>query len=159
MASQACSGGNWRRTACNSPGRPTQAQEPKQAILHGARQSRKPAGPSADDAGQFNVLIQAVMARSEVKPTSVNPNANDPAPGTMLMTVDVSGDPVTQNGQPVSTPMPFPMEGKAPNQPKFLADITERNGQAGSSSSTRRPRKAASSTRSTPSLGSGWSRC
>jgi hypothetical protein len=39
-------------------------------------------------------------------------------------TVDVSGDPVTQNGQPVATPMPFPMEGKAPNQPKFLADIT-----------------------------------
>jgi FtsP/CotA-like multicopper oxidase with cupredoxin domain len=74
--------------------------------------------------GTFNVLIQAVMARSKVKPMPVHPNANDPAPGTVLMTVDVSGDPVTQNGQPVSTPMPFPMEGKAPNQPKFLADIT-----------------------------------
>jgi FtsP/CotA-like multicopper oxidase with cupredoxin domain len=75
--------------------------------------------------GTFNVLIQAVMARSEVKPTPVHPNANDPAPGTVLMTVDVSGDPVTQNGQPVSTPMPFPTQGKAPNQPKFLADITD----------------------------------
>src|SRR5260221_11607827 len=73
----------------------------------------------------FNVLIQAVMARSEVKPTPVKPNKDDPAPGAVLLTVDVSGDPVVQNGQPVQTPMPFPTEGKAPNQPKFLADITD----------------------------------
>jgi FtsP/CotA-like multicopper oxidase with cupredoxin domain len=75
--------------------------------------------------GTFNVLIQAVMARGEVKPTPVKPNANDPVPGTVLMTVDVSGDPVTHNGEPLSKPMPFPLEGKAPNQPKFLADITD----------------------------------
>ena len=73
-----------------------------------------------------NVLIQAVMGRSEVKPTPVNPNKdNDPAPGTALMSVEVSGDPVTQNGQPVQEPMPFPPEDKAPKQPKFLADITD----------------------------------
>ena len=74
--------------------------------------------------GTCQVLIQAVMARSEVKPMPVKPDANDPAPGTVLMTVEVSGDPVTQNGQPVL--MPFPPEGKAPDQPKFLADITDR---------------------------------
>jgi FtsP/CotA-like multicopper oxidase with cupredoxin domain len=75
--------------------------------------------------GEFNILIQAVMARSQVKPTPIHPNANDPMPGTVLMTVDVSGDPVTQNGEPVRASMPFPVEGKAPNQPKFLADITD----------------------------------
>jgi hypothetical protein len=35
------------------------------------------------------------------------------------MTVEVSGDPVTYNGEPVQAPMPFPPEGKAPNQPQF----------------------------------------
>jgi FtsP/CotA-like multicopper oxidase with cupredoxin domain len=81
--------------------------------------------PMTPPAHPFKVRIQAVMARSQVKPTPVKPNANDPVPGTVLMTVDVSGDPVTQNGQPVQAPMPFPTEGKAPNQPKFLADITD----------------------------------
>jgi len=75
--------------------------------------------------GEFKVEIQAVLARSQVKPTPVHPNANDQAPGTVLMTVEVSGDPVTYNGEPVQAPMPFPQEGKAPNQPKFLADITD----------------------------------
>jgi FtsP/CotA-like multicopper oxidase with cupredoxin domain len=75
--------------------------------------------------GPLNVMIQAVMARSQVKPTPVHPNANDQAPGTVLMTVDVSGEPVTQNGEPVRAPMPFPPEGKAPNQPRFLTDITD----------------------------------
>ena len=74
---------------------------------------------------EFKVEIQAVMARSQVKPTPVHPNVNDQAPGTLLMTVEVSGDPVTYNGEPVQAPMPFPPEGKAPNQPKFLADITD----------------------------------
>ena len=53
--------------------------------------------------GTFNVLIQPVMARSQIKPTPVHSNANDPAPGTVLMTVDVFGDPVTLNRQPVRT--------------------------------------------------------
>ena len=75
--------------------------------------------------GTFSVKIQAVMARSQVQPTPAKPNANDPVPGTALMTVDVSGDPVTQNGQPVLAPMPFPTLGTAPDQPKFLADITD----------------------------------
>ena len=74
--------------------------------------------------GNFNVMVQPVMARGQVKPTPVQPNANDPAPGTALMTIDVSGDPVTQNGQPITAPMPFPPQGKAPRQPEFLADIT-----------------------------------
>ena len=73
----------------------------------------------------FNVRIQPVMARDQVKPTPLHPNANDPLPGVVLMTVEVSGDPVTQNGEPVQAPMPFPIEGKAPDQPKFLADITD----------------------------------
>jgi FtsP/CotA-like multicopper oxidase with cupredoxin domain len=74
--------------------------------------------------GNFNVRIQAVRARSEVAPTPDKPNGADPVPGTVLMTVDVSGDSVTQNGEPVRTPMPFPSRGKAPDQPKFLTDIT-----------------------------------
>ena len=74
--------------------------------------------------GNFNVMVQPVMARGQVKPTPVQPNSNDPAPGTALMTIDVSGDPVTQNGQPITAPMPFPPQGKAPRQPEFLADIT-----------------------------------
>jgi FtsP/CotA-like multicopper oxidase with cupredoxin domain len=73
--------------------------------------------------GTCNVLIQAVMARGEVRPMPVKPDANDPAPGTVLMTVDVSGDPVTKDGEPVQ--MPFPLKGEAPEQPKFLADITD----------------------------------
>jgi FtsP/CotA-like multicopper oxidase with cupredoxin domain len=75
-------------------------------------------------ARNFTVVVQPVMARSQVQPTPVHPNTNDPAPGTALMTVDVSGDPVTQNGQPITAPMPFPPQGKAPKQPEFLADIT-----------------------------------
>jgi FtsP/CotA-like multicopper oxidase with cupredoxin domain len=73
----------------------------------------------------FEVRIEPVMARSQVQPTPVKPNKDDPVPGTVLMTVEVSGDPVTQNGEPVQAPMPFPPEGKAPLQPKFLADITD----------------------------------
>jgi FtsP/CotA-like multicopper oxidase with cupredoxin domain len=75
--------------------------------------------------GNFNVAIQPVMARDQVLPTPVHPNANDPAPGTVLMTVEVSGDPVIHDGEPVQSPMPFPPQGKAPDQPKFLADITD----------------------------------
>jgi FtsP/CotA-like multicopper oxidase with cupredoxin domain len=75
--------------------------------------------------GPLEVRIQAVRARMEVAPTPVQPDTNDPLPGTVLMTIDVSGDPVTQNGEPVQAPMPFPQEGKAPDQPKFLTDITD----------------------------------
>jgi FtsP/CotA-like multicopper oxidase with cupredoxin domain len=66
------------------------------------------------------VLIQGVRARAEVKPTPVNPTATDPAPGVELMSVVVSGDPVTKDGQP----MQMPFLGRAPDQPLFLADIT-----------------------------------
>jgi FtsP/CotA-like multicopper oxidase with cupredoxin domain len=68
----------------------------------------------------FNVRIQSVMARSQVMPTPDNPNADDPVPGTVLMTVEVSGDPVVTED---NEPMKFPLEG--PKQPEFLADITD----------------------------------
>jgi hypothetical protein len=68
-----------------------------------------------------NVRVQVVMARGEVKPTPLNPTATDPAPGVALMSVAVSGDPVTKDGQPAQ--MPF--LGRAPDQPVFLADITD----------------------------------
>jgi FtsP/CotA-like multicopper oxidase with cupredoxin domain len=65
----------------------------------------------------FPVRVQAVMARNQVVPTPFDPK--DPKPGTMLMTVEVSGAPVvTKDGEP----MPFPPQG--PIQPKFLTDIT-----------------------------------
>jgi FtsP/CotA-like multicopper oxidase with cupredoxin domain len=51
----------------------------------------------------------------------VKPTAADPAPGVALMSIAVSGDPVTQNGQPAQ--MPF--LGRAPDQPVFLTDITD----------------------------------
>jgi FtsP/CotA-like multicopper oxidase with cupredoxin domain len=65
--------------------------------------------------GTANVLIQQVMARAQVKPTAVTP-------GSVLMSIVVAGDPVKQNGQPVAQ-MPF--LSRAPDQPKFLADITD----------------------------------
>jgi FtsP/CotA-like multicopper oxidase with cupredoxin domain len=70
-----------------------------------------------------DVLIQAVNARSLVKPTPLNPNPTDPNPGAVLMSVSVSGDPVPT---PDGKPMPFPPEGRAPVQPKFLTDITDK---------------------------------
>jgi FtsP/CotA-like multicopper oxidase with cupredoxin domain len=70
-----------------------------------------------------DVLIQAVNARMAVKPTPLNPNPNDPKPGAVLMSVSVSGDPVTKDGMPAQ--MPFPPQGRAPVQPKFLTDITD----------------------------------
>jgi FtsP/CotA-like multicopper oxidase with cupredoxin domain len=69
----------------------------------------------------FPVRIQAVMARNQVVPTPINPNDKDPEPGTVLMTVEVSGPVVTKDGKS----MPFPPQGRAPVQPKFLADITD----------------------------------
>ena len=68
-----------------------------------------------------NVLVQDVMARAAVKPTPANPSQNDPNPGTPLLSVVVSGPPVTLNGRP--TQMPF--INPAPQQPVFLTDITE----------------------------------
>jgi FtsP/CotA-like multicopper oxidase with cupredoxin domain len=77
----------------------------------------------------FPVRIQAVMARAQVKPTPISPNDNDPVPGMELMTVEVCGSPLAECGGPVVTkdgqPMPFPPEGRAPLQPKFLTDITD----------------------------------
>jgi FtsP/CotA-like multicopper oxidase with cupredoxin domain len=68
------------------------------------------------DPKDAKVLVQVVVARSEVKPT-----AADPAPGVALMSIAVSGDPVTRNGQPAQ--MDF--LGRAPDQPVFLTDITD----------------------------------
>jgi FtsP/CotA-like multicopper oxidase with cupredoxin domain len=66
------------------------------------------------------VLVQIVMARGEVKPTPLNPTAADPAPGVPLMSISVSGDPVTKNGHPEQ----MPLLTRAPKQPVFLTDIT-----------------------------------
>jgi FtsP/CotA-like multicopper oxidase with cupredoxin domain len=76
-----------------------------------------------------DVLIQGVMARTEVKPTPLN--ANEPKVGAVLMSVSVSGAPVTRNGEPAQ--MPFPPQGRAPVQPKFLTDITDAEWRRGGS--------------------------
>jgi FtsP/CotA-like multicopper oxidase with cupredoxin domain len=68
-----------------------------------------------------NVLIQAVMGRAEVLPTPVHPTTSDPKPGIPLLSINVSGNPVTLNGQ--ATQMPF--LNRAPRQPPFLNDITD----------------------------------
>ena len=70
---------------------------------------------------QANVLIQAVMGRAQVKPTPTNPTPSDPNPGKPLMSVNVSGPPVTLNGQ--AAQMPFLTH--APQFPIFLADVTD----------------------------------
>ena len=67
------------------------------------------------------VRIQNVMARSTVKPTPVNPTVTDPVPGIPLMTISVTGPPVTQSNRPAD--MPF--INKAPEQPPFLVDIAD----------------------------------
>jgi len=68
-----------------------------------------------------DILIQNVVARGDVLPTPAAPTPDDPNPGTVLMTVEVAGPPVTQGGQPAQ--MPF--IAQAPQQPVFLADITD----------------------------------
>jgi FtsP/CotA-like multicopper oxidase with cupredoxin domain len=70
----------------------------------------------------FRVRVQNIMARSQVKPTPKNPNAKDPIPGTVLLTVDLEGPPVMRNGRPEA--MAF--LSRAPAQPAFLRDITEK---------------------------------
>ena len=65
-------------------------------------------------AGTVNVMIQQVMGRSQVKPTAVSA-------GSPMMSIVVGGDPVKFNGQPIAQ-MPF--LSRAPDQPKFLADVT-----------------------------------
>ncbi len=74
-----------------------------------------------------NVLIQAVNARSRVKPTPPNPADV----GAVLMSVSVSGDAVRLNGE--TAQMPFPPQGRAPVQPKFLTDITDEEWKRGGS--------------------------
>jgi len=58
-----------------------------------------------------NVLIQNVMGRAGVQPTST---AN---PGTVLLSVEVTGPPVQ--------PSAMPFLRRAPQQPPFLTDITD----------------------------------
>jgi FtsP/CotA-like multicopper oxidase with cupredoxin domain len=67
-----------------------------------------------------DVLIQNVVARAKVLPTPAPPST-ERNPGTPLMSINVSGPQVTQDGQPVQ--MPF--LARAPEQPLFLADITD----------------------------------
>jgi FtsP/CotA-like multicopper oxidase with cupredoxin domain len=67
------------------------------------------------------VRIQNVMARSQVKPTPLAPTQADPVPGMALLTVDVEGPPVMRDDKP--TEMSFLKN--APDQPEFLADISE----------------------------------
>jgi FtsP/CotA-like multicopper oxidase with cupredoxin domain len=63
-----------------------------------------------------DVHIQNVLARSQVKP---NPDEPEPVNGIVLLTVEVTGEKVKQNGQPKQ--MEF-LE-TAPKQPVFLKDI------------------------------------
>ena len=67
------------------------------------------------------IRVQNVMARSQVKPTPLAPTPADPVPGIVLLTVDVAGPPVMLDGKPAE--MPFLKN--APQQPEFLADISE----------------------------------
>jgi FtsP/CotA-like multicopper oxidase with cupredoxin domain len=64
----------------------------------------------------FDVRIQNVMARGAVKPIPVKLTADDPDPSVSLFTVTVTGAPVT--------PSAMPFIPQAPQQPAFLADIT-----------------------------------
>jgi FtsP/CotA-like multicopper oxidase with cupredoxin domain len=68
-----------------------------------------------------DVLIQNVVARAKVKPTPVAPTSADPNPGIVLMSINVAGPPVLRDGQPAQ--MPF--IAQAPQQPVFLADISD----------------------------------
>ena len=70
----------------------------------------------------LEVWVQQLMGRGQALPTPANPSASDPKPGTVLMSIEVKGPPVTQNGQPVPQ-MPF--LSPAPTQPPFLADISD----------------------------------
>lgn len=70
--------------------------------------------------GPLQVRVQNVMARSMVQ--------KDPAleQGTVLLTVELTGHPVTmRNGQPPDEGMPFLTKDTAPKLPKFLEDITD----------------------------------
>ena len=76
----------------------------------------------------YEVRIQSVMSRSGVKPTPANPTQEDPKPGVALLTIDVGGRQPMLNNAPAE--MKFPGKGadepKFPEQPKFLADISEK---------------------------------
>ena len=72
-------------------------------------------GPAASPgANAVPVQMQSVMGRAEVV---LGPTA----PGATLMSVLVSGEPVKHTGQPA----PMELLPTAPEQPKFLADITD----------------------------------
>jgi FtsP/CotA-like multicopper oxidase with cupredoxin domain len=66
------------------------------------------------------VRIQNVMGRSAVRPS---PGEPDPVDGSVLLTVDVTDQPVLQNGQPKE--MPFLTEANSPTLPQFLTDISD----------------------------------
>ena len=66
------------------------------------------------------VRIQNVMGRSAVQ---LNPD--DPPPEMVLLSVEVIGPSVMQNGQPTEM-MPFLNKDNAPKLPPFLEDITDK---------------------------------
>ena len=72
---------------------------------------------SAQPSGQapFEVRIQKVAARGAVKPIPLTTGEADPT--VVLMTVTVNGNAVT--------PGPMPFIPQAPQQPAFLADVTD----------------------------------
>jgi FtsP/CotA-like multicopper oxidase with cupredoxin domain len=74
------------------------------------------------------VRIQNVMARSAVRPSPAEP---DPVTGTVLLTVKVTDQAVTLDGQ--AKEMPFLTEDNAPTLPPFLTDITDEEWKRGNS--------------------------
>jgi FtsP/CotA-like multicopper oxidase with cupredoxin domain len=69
----------------------------------------------------FEIRVQDVMARANVQPTPAKPTADDPLPGSVLMTVNVAGNPVARHGK--AAEMQFPK--RVADMPVFLQDITD----------------------------------
>lgn len=79
-------------------------------LLVKAPDTAQPAGDAP-----FEVRVQKVTARGAVKPIPLTAGETDPT--VVLMTVTVTGNAVT--------PEPMPFIPEAPQQPAFLADITD----------------------------------
>ena len=132
MAPEApCNGVKRPRMAFNSPSQTTRALGNQNRPFYMAPANRVDLLVQAPmTPGNFKVMVQPVMARSQVQPTPVHPNTNDQAPGTALMTVDVSGEPVTQYGEPIAAPMPFPRKARRQSSPNSSLTSPTRNWRA-----------------------------